>query len=70
MVTANVIGTLTDSIVPRRRGSCAVLLNNRERPLIWKAVIVGRTAQWHTVRAFENFAAKRELTSNIDKVKP
>ena len=42
IAAANVIGTPTDSILPRRCGSCAVLLNNRERPLIWKAVIAGR----------------------------
>jgi hypothetical protein len=39
IAAANAIGTLTDSILPRRCGSCAVLLNNRERPFIRRAVI-------------------------------
>ena len=34
IAAANVIATPIDSILPRGCGSCAVLLNNRERPPI------------------------------------
>ena len=48
IAATNVIGTPTGIIWSRRCGNCAVLLNNRGRPLIWKAVIAGRESSCRT----------------------